>query len=58
VKLPFAEPGRYQTFEPDAYAFVKEPTLNVGADGPLVSTFAVAVTAAEVLPTLSLIVNV
>jgi hypothetical protein len=38
--------------------FVRLPNEKVGAGGAVVSTFAVAVTALEMFPTLSLIVNV
>ncbi len=57
VKPPVA-PWRKKTVLPEANAFVSEPNERLGVVGAVVSTFAVAVTAPETLPTLSAIVNV
>src|SRR5207302_1055067 len=57
VKPP-AAPWRKKTVVPVTEAFVNEPNERLGVVGAVVSTFAVAVTAVETLPTSSLIVNV
>src|SRR6266511_1395021 len=51
-------PWRKKTLVPVVEAFVNDPNERLGVAGAVVSTFAVAATAAESLPTLSLIVNV
>src|SRR6266540_3179951 len=51
-------PWRKKTLVPVVEAFVNDPNERLGVAGAVVSTLAVAATAAESLPTLSLIVNV
>ena len=50
---PPAAPGRYQTVEPVALAFVNEPNERAGADGGVVSTRTSREPTASWLPTRS-----